>query len=400
MQQDFIQLKAELENELHQNILPYWMTKALDTTNGGFIGKIDANNFPHFDAPKGLVLNARILWTFSAAFRITQKKEYLEMAHRAYAYNISHFIDKIHGGAYWELDATGKPLNRRKQIYALSFMIYGLTEYYRVIQNEQALLISLELFECIENYSFDKAKNGYIEALTENWQMLDDFRLSEKDANESKTMNTHLHILEAYTNLYRVHKSQKLHDALQNLIIIFIEKFINGSYHLNLFFNDDWELKGDHISYGHDIECSWLLFEAAQVLGNHALIEKVKPVSIKMAHAVYEGIDTDGGLFNEFEPSHQKLDTDKHWWPQAEALVGFYNAYQLTGEQKFATQVMKSWDFIKTHLIDHQHGEWFWRVNRNGIPNLNDEKAGFWKCPYHNSRACLELMERMHHQTI
>lgn len=395
MPTDLKQLKQELERELHSNILHYWIQNAIDTEKGGFIGKIDANNQPQSDAPKGSVLNARILWTFSAAYRITHKKEYLEMAHRAFGYNMNHFIDKKHGGVYWELTSEGKPLNPRKQIYALSFMMYGLTEYYRVIQNEQALVTSLELFDCIETYSYDKSKNGYIEAFAEDWQMLNDFRLSEKDANESKTMNTHLHILEAYTNLYRIHKSQRVHDALKNLILLFTDKFINDSCHLNLFFDDHWNLKGDHVSYGHDIECSWLLFEAAEVLGNTEIMEKVKPLSLKMADAVFEGIDTDGAVLSEYEPTHNKLDTDKHWWPQAEALVGFFNAYQLNGSKNFGNQTLKSWEFIKNHIIDKENGEWFWRVNRAGIPYPADEKAGFWKCPYHNSRACLEIIERI-----
>src|SRR3989339_144836 len=398
MQNGFIQLKNELEQELHQNILNYWMLQALDTTNGGFIGAIDAQNQPNPKAPKGSVLNARILWTFSAAYRLTQKPEYLEMAHRSCAYNTEHFLDKTYGGVYWELDFQGNPLNPRKQIYALSFMIYGLTEYFRITNDKTALSAAIDLFDSIEKYSFDKERNGYIEALSENWQKLDDLRLSEKVANESKTMNTHLHILEAYTNLFRIYKSQKLYKALKNLIELFLEKFISPSYHLNLFFDDDWNLKGDHISFGHDIECSWLLFEAAEVLGDTSLIEKVKPVTIQMANAVFEGIDTDGGLFNELEPAHQKLDTDKHWWPQAEGLVGYYNAYRLSGDDSFSKQTFKSWEFIKNHLIDRRHGEWFWRVNKNGIPNFNDEKAGFWKCPYHNSRACLEIMKRLYHE--
>jgi mannobiose 2-epimerase len=205
-----------------------------------------------------------------------------------------------------------------------------------------------------------------------------------------------LHILEAYTHLFRVYKNPSLQKALENLIHLFPDKFIRtDTYHMNLFFDDDWNPKGDMISYGHDIECSWLLFEAAEVLGNQSLVEKVKPVSVKMAQAVFAAIDSDGGMFYEAEPMHQKLDTDKHWWPQAEAVVGFYKAYQLTGEPEFAQKSINSWKFIKKHLIDYNNGEWFWRVNRAGTPIEQDEKAGFWKCPYHNSRACLEIFERI-----
>jgi mannobiose 2-epimerase len=265
-----------MELEL-QNILNYWMQNSIDEKNGGFIGSIDHFNQKNVDAPKGSVVNTRILWTFASAYRVTKKPEYLKTAERAYHYIIHHFIDKNYGGIYWELDCNGKPKNPRKQIYALSFAIYCLAEYHRATGFPEALQYAIELFNAIEKYSFDKEQNGYVEALTEDWQPMTDYRLSEKDANESKTMNTHLHVMEAYACLYRVWKNDQLAKALRNLIELFIDKFIDGeTYHLNLFFDDYWNLKIDIISFGHDIECSWLLHEAAEVLGDHALVEKPK----------------------------------------------------------------------------------------------------------------------------
>ena len=298
MKQQLIQLHVELKNELNQNILPYWMQHTIDTNHGGFIGAVGFLNEHLTEAPKGSVLNARILWTFSAAFRLTGNQAYYETAKRAYNYLINYFFDKQYGGVFWELSYTGEPLNTRKQIYALSFALYGLVEYYRATGEEPSLHEAVTLFELIEKHSFDKEKNGYIEALSRNWQILSDMRLSDKDANESKTMNTHLHILEAYTHLYRVYKNQRVQYALKNLIGLFLDKFISSAFHLNLFFDEDWNLKGDHISFGHDIECSWLLYEAAEVLGNPSLIAKVKPLSIAMAEAVLPAIDSDGGLYN------------------------------------------------------------------------------------------------------
>jgi mannobiose 2-epimerase len=394
MNQELNLLRKELDNELNQNILHYWMQHSLDTNYGGFVGGIDFFNEPIPKATKGAVLNARILWTFSAAFRLTNKQNYYDTAKRAYNYLNAYFIDKQFGGVFWELSHTGEPVNTRKQIYALSFAIYGLVEYYMASGEEQALNEAVNLFSLIEKFSFDKEKNGYIEAFSRNWQVLTDMRLSEKDANESKTMNTHLHILEAYTHLFRVYKNQRLKQALKNLIELFLDKFINKNFHLDLFFDDNWNQKGNHISYGHDIECAWLLYEAAEVLHDTLLIEKVKTISIAMAKAVLPAVDIDGGLYNEHEPNHNLTDTDKHWWPQAEALVGFYNAYQLSGDELFAKQALASWNFIKNHMIDKNHGEWFWRVNKQGIPYSTDEKAGFWKCPYHNARACMEILAR------
>jgi mannobiose 2-epimerase len=208
-------------------------------------------------------------------------------------------------------------------------------------------------------------------------------------------MNTHLHILEAYTNLYRVHKSKRVEEALKNLIALFMSKFIDNKGHLHLFFDDNWQLKSNSVSFGHDVECSWLLYEAAEVLNNKPLLKMVHEKTLLMLNAVNEGIDTDSALFYEFEPKTATFDTDKHWWPQAEALVGFYNGYQLTGNTAYLQQVVNGWEFIKNHLVDKVNGEWFWRVTQNGKPIESDEKAGFWKCPYHNSRACLEVLKRI-----
>ncbi len=388
------QLKAELSLEL-THILNYWMEYAVDEVNGGFIGKVDHNNNKIQDSPKGSILNARILWTFSSAYRLTKKSEYLKMAYRAYQYIYEHFVDRVHGGIYWELDASGKPKNGRKQIYANAFAIYGLTEFYKITNDQVALDLALDVFEYIEKYSLDKIYNGYFEAFTEDWNKLEDVRLSEKDANESKTMNTHLHILEAYTNLYRVHKTERIQKALENLINLFINQFINKNYNLNLFFDDYWNLKSDIISFGHDIECSWLLYEAAHVLGDKDIIEKVKPISVNMAEVSLKGLDKDGGLYNEFEPGKNHLDTDKHWWPQAEAVVGFFNAWEISSNPGFLDKAWTSWEFTKKYIIDHKNGEWYWRVNKGGKPYETDEKAGFWKCPYHNSRLCMEIMERI-----
>lgn len=387
-------LKSELINEL-SNILAYWQENTIDKKNGGFIGQVDFENVPDALAPKGAVLNARILWTFSAAYRQTKKEAYLLMATRAYQYIMDYFIDNEFGGVFWELNADGSIRNGRKQIYALSFTIYGLCEFYSISGNPKAIETSIELFKLIEKYSFDTSKNGYVEALSREWGKLADLRLSDKDANESKTMNTHLHILEAYTNLYRSLKSEQLKTALTNLIELFLNKFINKQGNLNLFFDDDWNLKSSEISYGHDIECSWLLCEAAEVLGDDKLINRVKDIAIKMAELTKKGLDSDGGIFNNYLPEKDKMDTDKHWWPQAEAVVGFYNAYQISNNPVFLQDSINSWSFIKEFILDKENGEWFWRVNKQGTPYITDEKAGFWKCPYHNSRACIEIVNRI-----
>lgn len=389
-------LKNEVEKELLTNILPFWGTQAIDDLNGGFLGRIDGNGNIHNSADKGCVLNARILWTYAAAYRIFKNPEFLRIANRAKDYMLNHFFDNEYKGVFWSLDANGKIKDGKKQIYAQAFTLYAFSEYFRATNDKNSLEIAVELFKVIEKYSFDTTLGGYYEAFTREWAEIGDLRLSSKDANEKKTMNTHLHVLEAYTNLYRVWKDEALRKQLKALIEIFTHKIVNHhTWHLNMFFTELWEDKTDLVSYGHDIECSWLLYEAAEVLGDHELISEVKGICIMIAKAACEGLQTDGSLVYELFFENKHLDTDRHWWVQAEAVVGFYNTYQLTGDTQHLKKSVEAWHFIKQHIIDKQLGEWLWSVNSKLEPNRTDDKAGFWKCPYHNSRMCFELIDRI-----
>ena len=388
--------REELEKELKDNILSWWLKYSPDNVLGGFHGHIDHLNQVVEGAGKGAVLNARILWTFSAAYRMYKQPEYLETARRAYAYIISYFTDKKYGGVYWELEHDGSVRSSRKQIYATAFTIYGLAEYYMACRDDQALKTARGLFRDLEVHAFDREFNGYTDALSRDWKALEDLRLSEKDQNESKTMNTHLHILEAYGNLYKIWKDTELEKALENLIRLFLEKFVDRERkQLNLFFDDHWNLKSTLISFGHDIECSWLLHEAAEILGDPALIKECTNLAVDMARASVVGLASDGGLHYEFFPEKMELDSDKHWWPQAEAMVGYFNAYELSDNDKFLELALGSWTFIKEQIIDKEKGEWYWSVDNEGKPQTEKEKAGFWKCPYHNGRACMELIRRI-----
>lgn len=396
MKNEAEQLVEEVDLHLRNEILPYWMTRMIDTKNGGFYGRIDGNDQIHQKAPKGSVLNARILWTFSAAFRQYGENQYKEMAERAYHFCVSRFINNNQNGVYWLIDYQGRPIETKNQIYALAFMIYGLSEYFQATFDQSALAICRLLFESIEEYSFDELKNGYYEAFDQNWMLLEDLRLSEKDANEKKTMNTHLHILEAYTNLYRIWSDPYLEKQLKNLIRIFRDIILDqNTSHFKLFFDENWHGGNDNISFGHDVEGSWLMQEAAEVSGDTLLISETRQLAKKIVEAVIDnGIDQDGGMFYEQLPNGT-LDTDKHWWPQAEAMVGFVNAYQITFQKRYLHLAVRSWKFIKEHIIDSKGGEWYFKVNRKGNPYNNEDKAGIWKCPYHNSRACLEILKRL-----
>lgn len=390
-----IQLKREFQEELHK-ILGWWSHYMIDDKNGGFFGRMDGQGTLFPKADKGIILNSRLLWTYSAAAIETGNSGYREFADRAYQYLLEFFWDEVEGGVFWSVDYQGNYADDQKQIYAQAFAIYALSEYYILTHKREALEMATEIFWLIEKYSLDKKKGGYYNAFARDWTDTDDIRLSEKDANEAKIMNTHLHVLEAYTNFYRVESADFVKKALENIIYIFIDHFYipeNGSMHI--YFDEDWQPKSEHISFGHNIEASWLLWEAAEVLKDKRLLKKVLPISIQMAKSVMEqGLDRDGGLL--YEANHSGItDFDKHWWPQAEAVIGFWNAWQLSGEVAFAEASVNNWNFIKTFMIDPKIGEWHWRTNRDGVPILSEDKAGPWKAPYHNVRMCLELINRL-----
>ena len=387
--------KTELESEL-ERILHYWITYAIDKDQGGFYGRIDNDNTVYPKAPKGSVLNSRILWTFSSAYNFTGNKQYLEVADRAFNYFIHHFIDKEYGGVFWTVDNTGHPLDTKKQIYALAFALYGISEYQKATGSQQAKEFALKLYDAIEQYSHDKTKLGYIEALTRNWQEIKDLRLSNKDANEKKSMNTHLHVLEAYANLYRIWPDKGLRENIQELIDLFLKHIINEeTNHLVLFFDEDWQVRSNVISYGHDIEAAWLVLEAAETISNDFLINKVKNISVKMAGAAREGLDKDGGVWYEYDNAKQQLVKEKHWWVQAEAMVGFFNAWQLTGDETYFFDSFNNWQFVKKQILNKDNGEWFWGVKQDNCLMQSQDKVGIWKCPYHNSRACMEIVKRI-----
>ncbi len=385
----------EVKAELNE-ILLYWMHNTNDTVNGGFIGRIDEDNNTFPDAPKGAVLNARILWAFSAAYQVTNNPDHLHHARIAFNYFTTNFIDRQYGGVYWTINANGKPLDTKKQIYALAFAIYACSAHVKITNSEAAKNTAVELYRTIEEHSFDTKNTGYLEAFTRDWQPLDDLRLSDKDANEKKTMNTHLHVLEAYTTLYQVWPDEKLKEQIKNLIQNFTEHIVDAkSGHLVLFFDERWNRKLDTISYGHDIEAAWLLLEAAEVINDEALIAGIKKIAIKIAAAAAEGVDTDGGLWYEYEPTANHFIKQKHNWVQAEAMVGFLNQWQLTNDEAYLQKSWQSWKYTSTFIKDKIYGEWFWGRNGDGTIMKGQDKVGIWKCPYHNTRACVEVMKRL-----
>ena len=387
--------KGELQEELG-SILRYWMEFMPDEQEGGFYGRIDGTGKVVADAPKGVVLNSRILWTFSAAFTHTKEPAYLPVAQRAYDYILAHFIDQEYGGVYWSVDHEGHTLNDRKQVYGLAFALYGLSEYYLATGEKTALDKAIALFRLIEQYSYDPEYKGYLEAFTRDWQPLEDLRLSEKDANVQKTANTHLHILEAYANLYRAWPDKLLARQITGLIKLFFDHMVHNG-HLLLFFDKDWTQRSSLVSYGHDIEAAWLIQDAAETVGDLGWIDYSRMLAITMASAAEEGLDKDGGLWYEREAD--RLVEEKHWWPQAEAMLGFFNAWQVSGNKAWLERSQANWNFVKRYIRDPKEGEWWWGVQKDHSPMPGEDKAGFWKCPYHNSRACMQIIRRTEQMT-
>ena len=385
--------RDEISSEL-KNIMTYWKQFSIDNIHGGFVGRRDHYNHLIENAPKGAILNTRLLWSFSAVANFEEDKESLKLAERAWNYIEDNFWDKEYNGVFWELDAQGQPQNTRKQIYAQAFAIYALAEYYNLAKTEKAKDRALELFDLIETNARDIESNGYLEAFQRDWTTIEDMRLSEKDLNSAKTMNTHLHILEAYTLLMQVTNKPEVKEALDNLIVLFLNKFLdNETRHYRLLFDVNWNSQSELISYGHDIEAAWLLVEAAKTTKNNLLIENAKKANVLIAEVfLKEGYQIDKGILNEKNLKTGEVDTDRHWWPQVEAMVGLDYAWRISGNKEFLEAKYNIWSFTKKHLIDRKNGEWFFRIDCNNSPYAKEDKLSMWKAPYHNSRALLMLL--------
>lgn len=391
-------LRDAIEKELHGNLLPFWRAQSVDPAHGSFVAEIDNNGTVREDAPHGLILNSRLLWTFAALYRHFGNQRDLELAQRAFDTLQSRFHDREHGGYFWLVDAKGQPVTPSKKIYGQAFCVYAFSEYSLATDEPEPLTAARELFALIESHAHDSNFGGYIEARAADWSPASDLRLSDKDLDVAKSMNTHLHLLEAYTNLYRVWPDVAVASQLNGLVTIFGRHIISreaDDRHLHHFFNEEWDLCSDTYTFGHDIEAAWLLCEAADVLGDEELEATIRLWAIDLARSTLaQAIDGDGGIAFEGRGG-EVTNPDRDWWCQAEAVIGFWHAYELTGDQVFANAASGVWRFIGQHQVDREFGEWFWRVKADGSVDDEEPKVSEWKGPYHTVRMCLEMMRRL-----
>jgi mannobiose 2-epimerase len=380
------QLRKEIVQDLTKNILPFWASHSPDIS-GGFYGVLNFDGTPRINAPKGGILNARLVWTFSTAYRILKDKRYLTLADRAQRYFLNYFIDKEYGGSFYSVNADGTPLDMKKDTYQNAFALYGLSEHYRATGNWESLIMAISIYRQLIEHAYDSINGGFIESFTRDWQMV--------NVESPKTMNTNLHVLEALTNLYRVWKDDGLKKHLREEIDIMSHKVLNQTtWHEQLFLTMDWKNQQNVDSYGHDIEFSWLLVEAAEVLGDEEILKDTKRIAVNLATVQLEqGIDKDGAMM--YEKTSEHLNVNREWWPQAETVIGFLNAWQISGDKKFLDAAVRTWEWIKANMIDREYGEWYSNVYPDGTPQKNRVKADMWRCPYHNSRMGFEILRRL-----
>lgn len=383
---------GEIKQHLTEQILPFW--KALkDEENGGFYGKVDYELNVYKDAEKGGILNSRILWFFSNSYLTLRDSDDLCYAKHAYDYLVNCFLDKEYGGIYWSLTYDGTPLDTTKHTYCQAFAIYALSSFYDASKDESALKLAYELYELVEARCRDEI--GYLEAFKRNFEPESNEKLSENGVEAARTMNTLLHMYEAYTELYRVDGNPQVKERLLEMLDIIENKLYNPEIpRQEVFFDRDWNSIIDLHSYGHDIEAAWLIDRGLDVIGDEELTARISVITKALTECIYKKALTDKGVWNEEECG--VVDKRKIWWVQNESVVGFINGFQRDNNKTEYLEAARSvWEFCKEYQIDKRSGsEWIGTLDVDNNPLVEEDMAGPWKCPYHNGRMCLEVIRR------
>lgn len=385
-------LRQEIMQHLTRDLIPFWRNMK-DEKWGGFYGYMSYNLELDKKAVKGCILNSRILWFFSNAYLTLNDPSLLNDAAHAYTFLKEKCLDQVNGGVYWSLSYNGQPWETIKHTYNQAFAIYALSSYYDASKEKEALELAWKLYDLIETKCKDAC--GYMEAFDETFQPIDNEKLSENGVNADKTMNTLLHVFEAYTELYRVSREEKVANRLRYLFDLFQNQVYNAKIgRQEVFFDCQWHPLIDLYSYGHDIETAWLMDRGLEVLKDESYTARIRPITKKLTENIYERAYHDHSLVNEAERGI--VDTTRVWWVQAEAVVGFLNGYEKSPEEtKYWEAAQDIWDYIKTYMIDRRKGsEWFWSVDENKVPSKKPIVEP-WKCPYHNGRMCFEVIRRI-----
>ncbi len=385
-------LQASMRTEIVTNVLeealPFWMEYAT-APEGGFYGTVLRDGTPVTDAPRGGVLNARILWSFSAAYRTFGDAAYLKLADYAQRYFLDTFIDKTYGGVYWLTAPDGEVVNASKYTYAMTYGIYGLAEHYLATGNKESLEAAIDLYRTLEEKGREPQYDGYVECFTQEWQPLENY-----DNNAPKTMNAHLHVLEAYTLLYQCWKDEGLKERLAFCVDLFLNRLYDASRrHFRLFFDNAWNSLVEMDSYGHDVEAGWLLCQAARQLDDPELTSRAKRTALEVTDAcLSEGLDEKG--YMGYENRGGKGMDHASWWGQVETIIACVNAWQISGKTSYLQTASTVWSFVKSSMVDAEYGEWFSDCF-NGEPKKEAPKVSMWRCPYHTVRLGVEMNERL-----
>lgn len=382
----------EIREHLTEKLIPFW-EGLRDDQYGGYYGYMGYDLKTDQTYEKGCILNSRILWFFSNAYSLLGEDHLRIHAEHAYRFMREYCVDREYGGVYWSVTCDGRVKDSTKHTYNQAFAIYALSSYYDAVKDEGALKLAMELQELIEEKCRDPF--GYLEAFDRKFEPEDNDKLSENGVLAEKTMNTLLHVFEAYTELYRVSRDKKIADKIRKMLDTIADKIYNPKLgRQEVFFDSRWNSLIDLYSYGHDIETAWLVDRGLEVLGEKEYKEKLAPITAEITKNIYDRALVDNSLLNEAENGVD--DTTRVWWVQAETVVGFINGYQKNPQEKKYLEAAEAvWGYIKEYLIDPREGsEWFWSVDAQGTP-AEKPIVEPWKCPYHNGRMCIEVIRRI-----
>lgn len=385
-------LSDEMKKQLTEGIIPFWK-RLRDDEYGGYYGYMDYSLKLDKKAVKGCILNSRITWFFSRAYKLLGDESLLDEAKHGFEFMKKYCIDKENGGMLWSVTYDGKPEDTTKHTYNQAFSIYALSSYYDATGDEESIKIADDIFNIIEEKCTDD--EGYLEAFDIKFNPVDNDKLSENGVMAEKTMNTLLHVFEAYTEFYRVTGKQEVKKRLKWILDIMADKIYNPQLkRLEVFFDKHYDSIIDLHSYGHDIETAWLIDYGLDVIDEPAYKEKLTPITKALTEQIYKTAFDGHSLSTECEKGN--VYSDRVWWVQAEAVVGFYNGYERDKEKVEYLEAAKNiWKYIQDKFIDKRNGsEWFWLLDKDGNPYENKPIVEPWKCPYHNGRMCIEIIRR------